>query len=79
MVAAAVAFALVPAAAMATKPNWPTYTLFGDGELVHPGYESETAAQASYDGCTSSCEADSKAYGGINFAVPSGLVLKQLE
>jgi hypothetical protein len=44
--------------------------LFGDATLVHPGYNSATAAQASYDGVAS--------YGGVDFANPSGLTVSQL-
>jgi hypothetical protein len=46
------------------------YTLFGDATLVSPGYNSPTAAQASYDGLSS--------YGGVDFAKPSGLTVSQL-
>lgn len=47
----------------------PTYSLFGDGVLVHPGHNSPTAAQASYDGTSS--------YGGVDFGAP-GLTVSQL-
>lgn len=40
------------------------------GVLVHPGNNSPTAAQASYDGVSS--------YGGVDFANPSGLTVSQL-
>jgi hypothetical protein len=48
----------------------PTYSLFGDAVLVHPGHNSNTAAQASYDGTSS--------YGGVDFGAPSGLTVSQL-
>jgi hypothetical protein len=46
------------------------YSLFGDAVLVHPGYNSPTAAQASYDGVSS--------YGGVDFGAPAGLTVSQL-
>jgi hypothetical protein len=46
------------------------YTLFGDATLVSPGFNSPTAAQASYDGISS--------YGGVDFSQPSGLTVSQL-
>jgi hypothetical protein len=74
--------AVLPAsAAMAKNPHSPVasgYTLFGDATLVHPGNNSPTAAQASYDGCTLGCETDPLAYGGVEFASPSGLTVSQL-
>ena len=47
-IATMLALVSLPASAMASEPN---YELFGDASLVHPGYESNTAVQASYDGC----------------------------
>jgi hypothetical protein len=46
------------------------YTLFGDATLVSPGFNSPTAAQASYDGVAS--------FGGVDFSQPSGLTVSQL-
>jgi len=54
-----------------TKPGAGGYTLFGDGILVHPGFNSPTAAQASYS-------ADG-AYGGVDFAFPAGATYSQLQ
>jgi hypothetical protein len=48
----------------------PGYSLFGDATLVHPGNNSPTAAQASYDGVSS--------YGGVDFGAPAGLTVSQL-
>jgi|SRR5579883_1583559 len=45
------------------------YTLYGDAMYVHPGDNSPTAVQLSYDGVSS--------YGGIDFAT-SGLTVGQL-
>jgi hypothetical protein len=60
---------LAMAPAMAA-PSSSGYTLFGDATLVHPGNNSPTAAQASYDGVSS--------YGGIDFGAPAGLTVSQL-
>jgi len=56
----------------------PPYEYFGDGSPVHPGYESTTAAQLDYDGCTTTCGADPDAYGGVEFFVPLGITVDQL-
>jgi hypothetical protein len=65
---------LLPASgAMAKSPHAPAapgYTLFGDAVLVHPGHNSPTAAQASYDGTSS--------FGGVDFSFPAGLTVSQL-
>ena len=45
------------------------YTLFGDATLVHPGHNSNTAVQLRSVGAT---------YGGIDFAIPSGMTVSQL-
>ena len=45
------------------------YTLFGDATLVHPGHNSNTAVQLRSVGAT---------YGGIDFAIPSGMTASQL-
>lgn len=58
---------LVPASA---SSNSNSYSLFGDATLVHPGHNSPTAAEASYDGVSS--------YGGVDFSTPSGLTVSQL-
>jgi hypothetical protein len=47
------------------------YSLFGDAMLVHPGNASPTAAQATSTG--------PNAFGGVDFAVPSGLTVSQLQ
>ena len=48
----------------------PGFSLFGDATLVHPGNNSPTAAQATYDGVST--------YGGVDFGVPAGLTVSQL-
>jgi hypothetical protein len=48
----------------------PNYSLFGDASLVHPGFNSDTAAQLVSD-------AD-PGYGGIDFEVPSGMTFAEL-
>ncbi len=69
LTAAITTLTVLPASA---KPSASSngYSLFGDATLVHPGHNSLTAAQASYDGATS--------YGGVDFATPSGLTVSQL-
>lgn len=54
-------------------PSSPAYSLFGDAVLVHPGHNSPTAAQASYDGTTGP-----GSFGGVDFTNPSGLTVSQL-
>ena len=46
------------------------YSLFGDANLVHPGYNSPTAAQAT--------STSTNGFGGVDFSFPSGLTLSQL-
>jgi hypothetical protein len=71
--------ALLPASASAKSSGGSnSYSLFGDAVLVHPGNNSPTAVQATYDGCTLSCETDPLAFGGVEFASPSGLTVSQL-
>ena len=47
-----------------------SYTLFGDAELVSPGYNSPTAAQLRSVGIN---------YGGVDFDVSSGITFADLE
>lgn len=47
------------------------YTLFGDAQIVSPGNASEHAAEATTTG--------ELAYGGVDFTVPSGLTVSQLD
>jgi len=47
-----------------------SYVLFGDAMLVHPGYNSPTAAQATTTG--------PNAFGGVDFSFPAGLTVNQL-
>lgn len=69
--AGAAALMIGPVQAASANPSGSSgYSLFGDATLVHPGYNSATAAQASYDGASSS--------GGVDFAVPAGMTLNQL-
>lgn len=49
------------------------YTLFGDAQLVSPGFNSPTAAQIR------SASAVPPGYGGVDFAVPSGLTVADLD
>jgi hypothetical protein len=53
-------------------PATPAFTLFGDAVLVHPGNHSHTAVQASW------APAPGAPYGGIDFAVPAGLKVPNL-
>lgn len=59
----------LPAIVLAAAGN---YTLFGDAALVSPGYNSPTAAQIRSD------PAIAPGYGGVDFNVPAGLTLADL-
>jgi hypothetical protein len=48
------------------------YSLFGDAQLVSPGYNSNTAAQIRSDGSIP------PNYGGVDFTVPAGLTVAGL-
>jgi len=47
------------------------YTLFGDAQIVSPGNASAHAAEATTTG--------PNAYGGVDFAVPAGLTVSQVQ
>lgn len=49
-----------------------SYPLFGDAQLVSPGHNSPMAAQFE------SSTATAPGYGGVNFTVPAGMTLSQL-
>jgi hypothetical protein len=49
------------------------YSLFGDAQLVSPGYNSATAAQVRSDATIA------PNYGGVDFTVPGGLTLADLD
>ncbi|HEV8468505.1 MAG TPA: hypothetical protein VGR46_02765 [Candidatus Limnocylindria bacterium] len=51
----------------------PTFDLFGDATLVSPGHNSNTAAQLR-----SNVAGSGLTFGGVNFAIPSGMTLSQL-
>ena len=57
----------MPLAANAANP---TYTLFGDATLVHPGNASQTAVQEIWS--------PSQPFGGVDFGIPSGLTVSGL-
>jgi len=61
---------LATTAAFAAAVN---YNLFGDAQLVSPGYNSPTAAQIRSDA------AISPQYGGVDFVIPSGLTVADLD
>jgi hypothetical protein len=65
--AAAGTLALAIAGAALAAPG---YSLFGNAQIVSPGHASPHAAQASSIGAPG--------YGGVDFAVPSGLTVSQL-
>jgi len=48
------------------------YTLFGDAELVSPGFNSPTAAQLRYN-------PSGPGFGGVDFTIPSGLTVADLD
>src|SRR5689334_21022761 len=48
----------------------PAFSLFGDATRVHPGNNSHTAIQLRSAG---------SGFGGINFAVPSGMTFSQIQ
>jgi hypothetical protein len=48
----------------------PSFSLFGDATRVHPGNNSHTAIQLRSAG---------SGFGGINFAVPSGMTFSQIQ
>ncbi len=50
----------------------PSYTLFGDAEVATPGYNSPTSVQLRSD-------AEGLNYGGIDFSVPAGLTVADLD
>ena len=69
LAASAAGLALTPALAQASVE--PAYQLFGEAELVKPGYKTATAAQLSGD-------VSKKTYGGVEFSNAQGLTVSQL-
>ena len=67
---AVVATALAVGVGIATAA--PGYTLFGDATIVSPGHNSAHAVQASWS-------STGAPYGGVNFAVPAGLTVNQVD
>src|SRR5438445_13207414 len=67
LVLVAFSFALGPAVAAATN-----FDLFGDAMLFSPGNNSNTAAQLR------SNVAPGQTSGGVDFAIPAGMILNQL-
>jgi hypothetical protein len=67
VIAALSAALLAAPIANATSPS---YTLFGDAMLVHPGNASPTAAEATNTG--------THKFGGVAFSFPAGLTVSQL-
>ena len=66
----AIFIAILSVAVFAAAAN---YSLFGDAELVNPGNNSPTAAQIR------SSAAIAPNYGGIEFNVPTGLTIADLD
>jgi Collagen triple helix repeat (20 copies) len=61
------AFAVLPAVSQASSPP---FELFGEAEIVSPGFESEKAAQISTDAATT--------FGGVEFLRPTELTVGEL-
>lgn len=62
--------ALASSLALAAAAN---YALFGDAQLVSPGFNSPTAAQMRSDAATP------PQYGGVDFTTPDGLTVADLD
>lgn len=75
IIIAMVVLALASAGLVSAKPSAGGYELFGNASLVSPGHNSPTGVKLESAGTYP----DPTAFGGVDFAVPSGLTIADLD